>query len=44
MGDRALQVDVRRDVVVAATSASTEVRIRGVAAARDQRPARWGPA
>jgi hypothetical protein len=43
MGDRALQVDVRRDVV-AATSASTEVRIGGVAASRDQRPARWVPA
>ena len=32
------------DVVVSATSASTEVRIGGVAASRDQRPARWVPA
>ena len=44
MGDRILHVDARRDVVVAATSASTEVRIGGVAAFRDQRPARWVPA
>jgi hypothetical protein len=44
MGDRVLQVDVRRGVVVAAMSASTEVRIGGVAALREQRPARWVPA
>jgi methylglutaconyl-CoA hydratase len=32
------------DVVVAATVAPTEVRMGGVAAPREQRPARWVPA